>query len=94
MLLEVATTRYGSWRLVVACGAHVCLKIPPKGPHTAPYCSKAAQELQSMPWHIQQNSLQRPCHMVLGGLDNSTWVVETCIGMWYPYMLESPITVN
>ena len=57
MVLEVATARHGSWRHVVACCAHACLKIPHEGPHTAPYCLKAAQELLLMTWHIQYNSL-------------------------------------
>ena len=57
MILKVTMTLYGPWRLRVACGARTSLKIPREGHHTAPYCSKAAQELLLMTWHVQHNSL-------------------------------------
>jgi hypothetical protein len=63
MILDVATTRHVSWRLVVACGAHTCLEIPPKRSHTVPCCLITAK-LVLMTWHILCISLGRPCYMI------------------------------
>jgi hypothetical protein len=42
MILEVVIAQHRLWRHVLACGAHTCLPIPPKGPFTALYCSITA----------------------------------------------------
>ena len=48
------------------CGAHAYLPIPPKGSHTALYCSITILNLVLMTWLIvHSSSLERPCYMIL-----------------------------